>query len=165
MSSFDIAKNILNISWFHEYLWYLPRFNLSFSHNICNIIKFDWLYLKIYREISCWNVISNMNIKIFLFLKNYTSQHKYNIDAHNTHTKSQSYPYEHLTKIKHPAPRLSTHQIWIVPKLPLAPRCRREHRLPLNTGNLEKISWNGANTRIWTLVDRVPHEFASNFPL
>jgi hypothetical protein len=59
---------------------------------------------------------------------------KYNTDAHNTHVHTiipMNITYTN------PIPMstfegLSTRQIWRFPKSPLAPRCRRERRLPLN---------------------------------
>jgi hypothetical protein len=57
---------------------------------------------------------------------------QYNADVHNTHAHSplwihvrKPYPYEHLWRTEH-------RQIWRFPKSPMAPRRRRERRLPLN---------------------------------
>jgi hypothetical protein len=57
---------------------------------------------------------------------------QYNADTHNTHAHSplwihirKPYPYEHLRRTEH-------RQIWRFSKSPLAPRRRRECRLPLN---------------------------------
>jgi hypothetical protein len=64
---------------------------------------------------------------LLVYLKTYTFFRftQYNVDAHNTHTLTpmktctQTHPYEHR-------------QIWRFSKSPLAPRRRRERRLPLN---------------------------------
>jgi hypothetical protein len=57
---------------------------------------------------------------------------QYKVYAHNTHAHTplwihvrKSYLYEHLRRTEH-------WQIWRFSKSPMAPRCRREHHLPLN---------------------------------